>query len=67
MIKTRWMRQKELGTGAFGVVWSEENKTTGELRAVKIIPKQHFKNLREVDAMAELQDVRLLHRDPVCH
>lgn len=50
VIKTRWCRDGELGTGAFGVVWREENQSTKELRAVKIIPKHHFQNFREVDA-----------------
>lgn len=55
-VKTRWTREKELGSGAFGVVWSEMEETTKELRAVKIIPKRML-NVREVEALAELQDV----------
>lgn len=61
-IKTTWVRETVLGHGAFGVVWREREKagvglTGGELRAVKIVSKQHI-NVREVDVLTELQDVR---------
>lgn len=59
VLKTTWKRSRELGTGAFGVVWSEVNTASGDLRAVKIISKRDFKNFRELDALAELQDVSL--------
>lgn len=44
------------------MVWRERKKagvgsTSGELRAVKIVSKQHI-NVREVDVLTELQDVR---------
>lgn len=55
-VKTRWTREKELGSGAFGVVWREREGTSKDLRAVKIIPKGRL-NLREVEVLAELQDV----------
>lgn len=56
VVKTRWTREKELGSGAFGIVWREREKESKELRAVKIIPKRLL-NLREVEALTELQDV----------
>lgn len=61
-VKTTWVRETVLGHGAFGVVWREREKagkgaTDGELRAVKIVSKQHI-NVREVDVLAEMQDVR---------
>lgn len=59
VVKTTWTRYTELGSGAFGVVWSEHNTATADMRAVKIISKASFKNFRELDALAELQDVRL--------
>lgn len=55
-VKTKWTREKELGSGAFGVVWREIEETSRELRAVKIIPKQLL-NVREVEALAEVRDV----------
>lgn len=61
VVKTTWTREKLLGSGAFGVVWREKEKggvsTGGEFRAVKIVSKQHL-NVREVDVLAGLQDVR---------
>lgn len=56
-VKTRWRREEEMGSGAFGVVWRESaGEESGELRAVKIIPKRLL-NLPEVDALVEVQDV----------
>lgn len=57
-VKTKWTREKELGSGAFGIVWKEREGISKELRAVKIIPKRLL-NIREVEALAELQDVGL--------
>lgn len=54
-VKTSWKREKELGSGAFGVVW-RQREAGGKLRAVKIISKLHL-NLREVEALIQLQDV----------
>lgn len=56
VVKTRWTREKELGSGAYGIVWREREEASKELRAVKIIPK-HMLNVREIEALAELQDV----------
>lgn len=58
-VKTRWAREKELGSGAFGVVWREREEVSKELRAVKVVPRRML-NIREVEALAELQDVGLL-------
>lgn len=60
VVKTTWKRTRSLGSGAFGVVWAEENTATGDLRAVKAVSKQHVKDLRELDAMMQLHDVSLL-------
>lgn len=56
MLSTRWKREKELGAGAFGVVWQEKEVASGELRAVKIIPRQKI-NEHEVLALIILQEV----------
>lgn len=58
-VKATWKREQELGAGAFGVVRREREKGSGRLRAVKIIPRQNFKNRREVEALVELQDVSI--------
>lgn len=55
-VKTKWTREKELGSGAFGVVWREKEETSKQLRAVKIIPKRLL-NVREVEALADVRDV----------
>lgn len=62
VVKTRWTREKELGSGAFGIVWREREAESKELRAVKIVPK-HFLNVREIGQLAELRDVRLRFMD----
>lgn len=58
--RTTWKREKKLGTGAFGIVWSEREEQSGELRAVKVLSKMHL-NVREVEALVALQDVSLHH------
>lgn len=55
---TTWKRDKKLGTGGFGVVWLEREETSGELRAVKVLSKLQV-NVREVEAMVDLQDVSI--------
>lgn len=57
-ITTRWKRGTEIGSGGFAVVWREKDEESGELRAVKIIPKPKI-NHRELDALVEVQDVSL--------
>lgn len=57
-VKTRWIREVELGSGAFGVVWREREEASKELRALKIISKRDV-NIREVEAMIALQGVSL--------
>lgn len=59
-VKTSWKRERKLGSGAFGVVWREKKEESEELRAVKVIPRQHV-NLREVEALVALQDVSPRH------
>lgn len=56
-LKTHWKRDKKLGAGAFGVVWREKEHKTGQLRAVKVISKLQL-NVREVEALVEIQNVR---------
>lgn len=58
-LETSWTRDKKLGCGAFGVVWREKEDWTGELRAVKVISKLQL-NVREVEALVAVQDVRRL-------
>lgn len=55
---TTWVRETKLGAGGFGTVWREREKGTGQLRAVKIISKLQL-NVREVEALIQLQDVSL--------
>lgn len=45
--KEVWSRQKRIDGGAFGVVWLEQEDTTGKLRAVKVLPKSHSRIARE--------------------
>lgn len=52
-----WSTDEKLGAGAFGVVWRQKEITTGDLRAVKTISKLQL-NVRELEALVELQDVR---------
>jgi hypothetical protein len=35
----RWIKQKTVGQGACGKVWSEVHETTGAVRAIKRVPK----------------------------
>lgn len=53
---TVWVRETKLGAGGFGTVWREREKGTGQLRAVKVISKLQL-NVREVEALIQLQDV----------
>lgn len=52
-----WRTDERLGAGAFGVVWRQKEIITGQLRAVKTISKLQL-NVRELEALVELQDVR---------
>lgn len=63
-VKTTWRREKELGSGAFGVVWREREEGSGELRAVKTVPRLQL-NVREMEALVELQDVSIRNMDPL--
>lgn len=53
-----WRTEAKLGSGAFGVVWRQREEGSGQLRAVKIVSKQQL-NVRELEALVELQDVSL--------
>lgn len=55
---TTWKRGKKLGSGGFGVVWLDREEGSGKLRAVKVMARLQL-NVREVEAMVELQDVSL--------
>lgn len=57
-ITTRWRRGNKIASGGYGAVWREKDEESGELRAVKIVLKQKL-NHRELDALAEVQDVSL--------
>lgn len=59
LFKTAWIDDGEMGSGAFGVVREEINAVTFDRRAVKVIAKRHFKNFRELETMAALQDVSI--------
>lgn len=54
--RTSWEREHKLGTGGFGTVYRERNQQTGRFRAVKILSKIQL-NVRELEALIELQDV----------
>lgn len=56
---TTWNRENKLGTGGFGTVWREREQQTGQFRAVKILSKIQL-NVRELEALIELQDVSRL-------
>lgn len=58
VLKTRWRRETRLGSGAFGTVWREREDRSGQVRAVKVIPRLQV-NVREVEALVALQDVSL--------
>lgn len=58
-LETTWKRMGIIGAGGFGVVWREKEEQSGQLRAVKVIPRMGL-NIREVKALVEVQDVRTL-------
>lgn len=62
---TTWNREHKLGTGGFGTVWRERDQRTGRLRAVKVVAKINL-NVRELEALIELQDVSPLMAMPSC-
>lgn len=55
-VLTTWVRERKLGAGAFGEVWLQKEKTSGNLRAVKAIARRDLRT-QEVDALIDLQDV----------
>lgn len=54
-IQTVWETEDRLGSGAFGVVW-RQRADSGLVRAVKVIDREKL-NIKEVEALIELQDV----------
>lgn len=63
--KTTWRREHKLGAGGYGTVWREREERTGRLRAVKILSKIQL-NVRELEALIQLQDVSPLMVKVVC-
>ena len=65
-----WSNCEELGTGGFGVVYKQVQKTTGRYRAVKTIDKRRLPpNLdysRELLVMAILAKVCVLVPEELC-
>lgn len=55
-VLTTWTKERILGAGAFGEVRLEREQGTGELRAVKAIPKRQV-NIHEVETLIDLRDV----------
>lgn len=55
---TTWVHQRILGSGAFGQVSLQQERVSGQLRAVKIIALGQVR-MTEIDALANLQDVRI--------
>lgn len=56
-VRTTWISERSLGSGAFGEVWLQRETGSGDLRAVKVIGKAQLKT-RELEALIELRDVR---------
>lgn len=55
-VLTTWVHERKLGSGAFGEVWLQREKISGNLRAVKAISKTQLRT-HELDALIDLQDV----------
>lgn len=63
VLETTWTRETELGAGSFGEVWRWKEKSSGELRAVKILPRAILKlwkinYVRELEALVKVKDVK---------
>lgn len=61
-IETRWKQETQLGSGAFASVRLEKNELTGQLRAVKLIPKDVLDQCdidyeHELDILVAVKDV----------
>lgn len=59
-VRTVWRNEKMLGSGNFGVVWRQIEERSGELRAVKVIPKAQSRT-QELSTLANLRDVCTLN------
>lgn len=57
---TVWRNDKILGSGNFGMVWRQIEERSGELRAVKVIPKSQSRT-QELSTLATLRNVCHLH------
>lgn len=57
-VRTTWRQERRLGAGGFGEVFLQRETGSGELRAVKEITRK-LVNVREMDALIDLQDVRM--------
>lgn len=56
----RWKRVRMIGAGGFGSVWLEQEKSGGELRAVKVIQRHVMDSTgfsQELAALITLSDV----------
>lgn len=65
-----WRRVQNIGSGSFGVVWLEEESTTGQLRAVKRMAMPpvdlvgrcgHVDFRRELQTLIDLREVSFIH------
>lgn len=69
-VRSRWTRIKEIGSGAFGVVWLEKNEG-GDKRAVKglfrrLMKAQKIDFSRELQALTELREVSVSNLFSAC-
>lgn len=54
-----WVHEQKLGPGMFGEVSMQREKRSGQLRTVKVVPRNRVK-MYEMDALIALQDVRMV-------
>lgn len=55
-----WKQIKKIGAGAFGGVWLEKERESGQLRAVKMLPRDSLPKAsftQELLALVKLKDV----------
>lgn len=56
--KTTWVSKRKIGEGGFAAIWLEEEVGSGELRAVKKVSRNVAQDVRELEIMARVVDVR---------